>query len=84
MTEQEIAAQLRELQGFRAGMLVSLVSLKAAIQLSPDFNRTVLEDCLTYFLALPPSTGDVDAYRCAINVLRNDNSTLLKELRYVP
>lgn len=70
---------LAELESFRFGTLLALISLKASIQKSPDFNQTVLEDCVTHFLALPPGSGDVGSFEAPLRALLNDQSELLKE-----
>ncbi|MDR6447454.1 hypothetical protein J2794_003570 [Paraburkholderia terricola] len=70
---------LLELESFRFGTLLALISLKAAIQKSPDFNQTVLEDCVTQFLALPPNKGDRDSFEGPLRALLNDQSSLLKQ-----
>ncbi|KWZ43428.1 hypothetical protein WS72_11520 [Burkholderia savannae] len=69
---------LRELESFRFGVLVALGSLKAAIQESPGFNQTALEDCVSYFLANPPSSGDRESFEGPLKSLLGDRSDLLK------
>ncbi|WP_322009257.1 hypothetical protein [Paraburkholderia sp. J12] len=70
---------LVELESFRFGMLAALTSLKAAIQESPNFNQTVLEDCVTYFLAYPPAQGDRESFEGPLRALFNDQMPFLVE-----
>ncbi|MCM2537687.1 hypothetical protein NDN94_07580 [Burkholderia glumae] len=78
----QLAKTVSELDAFRSGTLAALASLKASIQASPDFNATALEDAVTYFLALPPNTEHLDAWRAPLNVLREDRADLLKATRH--
>jgi hypothetical protein len=75
---------LLELDSFRFGMLAALVSLKAAIQESPNFNQTVLEDCVTYFLAEPPGKGDRESFEGPLKALLADQSDFLKAMLHKP
>ncbi|MBU9420042.1 hypothetical protein L0Z16_03545 [Burkholderia multivorans] len=69
---------LHELDSFRFGVLAALTALKASIQDSPGFNQTALEDCVSYFLASPPSSGDREAFESPLRALLADRNDLLK------
>jgi hypothetical protein len=76
---REIETSIGDLDAFRFGVLAALVSLKTAIQASPDFNATALEDSLTYFLANPPKTDYLDSWQGPLNALRDDRTDMLKQ-----
>jgi hypothetical protein len=78
MTDNE--KLLRELDSFRLGTLAALASLKAAIQASPSFNQTVLEDCVSYFIANPSSSVDRESFEGPLKSLRDDRTDFLKAL----
>ncbi|WP_213778861.1 hypothetical protein [Caballeronia sp. dw_276] len=85
MTEQEqqlLQQRLHKLESFEAGMSVALVALKAAIQASPGFNQTALEDCVTFFLANPAANVDPVEFAFPLKTLLQDPTALLKELHY--
>ncbi len=73
------AQQIEALQSFKAGVLTALVALKAAIQVSPAFNRQALEDCATFFLAAPAEGADFDVYALPLRTLCSDHAALLRE-----
>lgn len=76
---KEADTAIRDLDAFRFGVLAALISLKTAIQASPDFNATALEDSLTYFLANPPKTDYLDSFQGPLNALLDDRSDMLKQ-----
>lgn len=82
MNEQEFNRRLHKLESFEAGVAVTLVALKAAIQVSPGFNQTAFEDCLTYFLANPAANLDATEFALPIKLLLGDHSELLKTLHH--
>ncbi|WP_017922363.1 MULTISPECIES: hypothetical protein [Burkholderia] len=69
---------LRELDSFRFGTLAALASLKAAIQETPNFNQTVLEDCVSYFLANPSNAVDKESFEGPLRALLADRTDFLK------
>ncbi|WAS56225.1 hypothetical protein MK974_24305 [Burkholderia ambifaria] len=69
---------LHELDSFRYGVLAALAALKAAIQGTPGFNQTALEDSISYFLASPPSSGDQESFESPLRALLADRTDLLK------
>ncbi|MFM0192404.1 hypothetical protein PQQ65_04880 [Paraburkholderia strydomiana] len=82
MNEQEVNQRLHKLESFEAGVAVSLLALKAAIQASPGFNQTAFEDCLTHFLANPAANLDATEFAFPIRTLLADHSELLKTLHH--
>jgi hypothetical protein len=78
MEDNAATTLLRELESFQLGTLAALIALKTAIQASPGFNQTVLEDVVLVLLAAPPRVDDFISFEGPLKALLGDRPDLLQ------
>lgn len=78
MTVKTRGERLDELESFQMGVIAALGLLKAALQKSPGFNQTLLEDGIDFVLAQPPSQVIKEPFERPLRALRADQSSVAR------